>query len=77
MAGVFEVGSIKTGVLLVGGSVLMMDFCWMIFDPRGSGGFDGGQLLLGLNLTSQFLFEWESLIQAFILDKFWLGCCLP
>ncbi len=85
MAGIFEVRSIETGVYWVGGRVLMMDFCWMIFDLGGLGGFGGVQMPLGPYLTSQFLLEQQSLIHAFMLDKFlaqmsfaltWLSLCL-
>ncbi len=57
----------------------------MIFDLGGSGGFGGGQTPLDPDLTSQFSVEWQSLIQAFMLDKFsaglpfalvWLSLCL-
>ncbi len=85
MAGIFEVGSVETGVSWVGGIVLMVGFCWKNFNLGGSSGFGGGWNPLGPNLTSQFSVEWQSLIQAFMLDKclagmsfalMWLSLCL-
>jgi hypothetical protein len=73
MAGIVEVGSSETGMSRVGGIVLMIGFCWMIFDLGVSGGFVGGWTPLGLNLTSQFSLERQSLIQAFMLAKFLAG----
>jgi hypothetical protein len=77
MAGIVEVRSSETGISWVGGIVLIIGFCWMIFDVGVSGGFVGGWTPLDPDLTSQFSVERQSLIQAFMLAKFWLVCLLP
>jgi len=55
------------------------------FGSGGLRGLGGGWTLLGPNLTSQLLLDWQSLIQAFMLTKLsaeillalrWLSLCL-